>query len=279
MSLSLITHPGAVPAAVQFFSDADVLALLLPSEVTPFNCERTLLGILNLFSTCRGIQKFALLLIPWLKSLLPQSPITECFGVCWGRMEGVSIGQHAMLMRNFLSSGSVSRLRFRVTEPSEVSTPPVDLSRPVSGELLYQGGTWELPLSPMATRITGYVRGYLETGQLYNLNKLGFFSTVDNRLILLRVMAMMSEELLADEFRRFHHRVSVLERLLNYSYGVVDLTPELTDAGGNFFDFWPLPTKFHIGVNPRGREFYRFTYFDDLLFTSISFSPVHRLTN
>ena len=153
-----------------------------------------------------------------------------------------------MLIWNFFGAASEVRLTFRAIGLSEVSiTPPPDLSRQIAGETLDNFTTWLPPRSPMATRIFEVFRDYLQTGELYRLNKLGFFSSVGNRRIALAVQRHLARHELRVVEANFQRRADALFLLLGNSYGIVNLTYVNDEA----FDFWPPLTGFHIGLEPR----------------------------
>ena len=252
-------------SAVEVFSDADLLKVLVEKNVDTIQCETWVVRYLALFSSCKGARAHVSVLINWIKGLfvVKISADTVVTEFCWRRMDGLPVGEYIILLSNFNGIPGQSQIRFN--EPASLALNLNSVSRipPVRIEwfstfcedlmnISPRGGTRpQTSISEQSMELHGVLLRYQATGDFTELNKRGFFSRGGDRIRLVLALHMIVDRIYEVFFVRCSRRLHILKRALCLSYGVIDLTPPLRGVAGDAeFRFFPQLSGVHVGMNP-----------------------------
>jgi hypothetical protein len=261
MSLSVITQPAAGQralwqllrprVAMDAFSCEWMLESVLPDRVPDGQGEmvRVILGFLSLFSACKSIRVHLPALITRVKRWFVPAGMPFPYEFGWERMTGLSVGEHMLLLRNYLQVWPHHHLRFRRGAVTAVSMyPPLELNRPIY-RLLPE--TMRLdPTHPVCTAFGRMLLRYQATGDLREIQKLGFLSSAMNRTVFRRAVEHVASDPLLIAYVSCLHRLNLLGYICLHSFEVVDLSAPLV-SDGELFGYLPHLTGLHVGIHSR----------------------------
>jgi hypothetical protein len=228
---------------------------------------KIILGALNLFSACKDTRIRISLLIDWIKGFIKYCTVESTpvfyrylddirkFSFCLDKMSGCSVGDYVALARNFLEF-------FRPEQIPVAKDPVCDFtSNCIPDFFMGMHFSWRLPLSPPALWIGNMIMRFQNIRDFSALCKYGFFSSMANRRCLGKVIDIIKEdEVLSKRFivDSNIYFLRVLERALDTSFAVVDLTPPFNPN----FDrvegdgILPMLSGLHVSINPRDVTIY-----------------------
>jgi len=264
-------------ARVLFSVDFLLIFLNLGRRINSLTATRTILGFCNLFSCCKDVRRFSGILISWARDLSLPNGFKDRKLFDWGRMENCTVGEHLCLAKISAPLARVPLLKFR-QEDSRVSTCralDIDNLRDENGDRIR---IVRPPLNRISRAVIGLFRRFQADGNLYVLAKLGFFSLPANRSHGIRILesiithAEYYQGVVGNEYEGLvgNERFTTLLSLLQTSYGIMDLHPEIVGVDmEEVFPYATLLTGFHPGLDC-----------GKLVFTpNVSLGVVHLLRN
>jgi hypothetical protein len=176
------------------------------------------------------------------------------------RLEGLSLGEHLILLRNFYSTGFVRQqvrfLRPVILPQIAVSTaPPYDLSSLIGVRGFGIGNKYcwnhqRLSYVKYQRAFGRLFHRFQATGNVYEFLKYGFAATKWNRSIANSVLDIIRTSELSNIYVTNRQRLDVLDDLFKNSFGVNDLNPEITGVPpGEELGVLPALYGFHVGFN------------------------------
>jgi hypothetical protein len=254
------------------FNIDEFVLLFVPKSVNSTSVIPFILGFCNLFSSCKRIRGAVPDFIRCIQSLLVM-PETCCrIKSDWSRVEGLSLGDYLMLLRNFYTSGDLEpvlvQLTFKIplaNIPPLVSiVRPVHLDRPVNNVRLLDMESWDNP-SATIRAYTGVFSRFQETGNVFEILKRGFGASRSNRWVACGVLEILKSRGLVTN----PERMDMLKDLFLNSFGVNDLNPEVTGLPDDEeLDILPNLLWFHVGFN-----------LEEVSDRGLSFEVLHLLRN
>lgn len=225
-------------------------------RLNSYNHSSFILGYCSLFSSCKAIRARSDVLFDVIETVFRQESDCGDFNDL-SLMTGLSHGDRFILVRNFF-------FQFvRVGRPHVVfyrnvplpTLPAVTNSAPamctVVNGVHIQHGSWTWPLNPIERDFANLFMRFQLNGSLYEILKFGFFSSSFNRGATSVLLMQIHSRKLSDYLVVNKDRLDALQKHLDHSIGIVDLSPEIIGVPEvQSFTHLPGLTGLHVGVTP-----------------------------
>jgi hypothetical protein len=217
------------------------------------NYREIIVAYRNLFSSCKTVRAHLHILYSLVEKIFVVE--SEKHVPDMSRLMGLSYGDHFVLLNNFFFDGIANAGNKLLVFRGKTHFPARCWLISQNGGQEYDivNSNWTLPLHPIRQAVVDLFLRLQRNRSLFEFLKFGFFSSRRNRSNTLTIFNMVTEtpgirELVVQDrnvFDAFFHH-------LEYSYGVVDLTPQITGVPEDqAFTYLTGLTGLHIGVTPR----------------------------
>jgi hypothetical protein len=251
--MEIVQCVKADTACKRFFASDDTLMVMLRGQFRRLilaSGTQVILAFSRLFSLCKSLNARRDFLKDMVREAFEMNMV-EPYVLHWENMKERSVGEHLMLARNYFTRYYRDRRRIQFHRADDSADLAVSVSPPgcINSEFRVIVGYYTDGGRPEYRSLIEILAEYQESGNLYNLLKIGIFSNHSNRMYFHELMDRYRDPLFRGELVTNARRLKTLVILAHCSYGVVDFDSlsELVDA--QLLAGWPLVSGLNIGIN------------------------------